>query len=132
MEGNTMIKEIQFVQYKKLKNISLSFDSGLNAISGENGTCKSSLLYLISNSYQAVTPKCDWVKDASVLGVLRAVNMVTNPKIESLQRKEYSNPAPEVQGTLYTVKYYDHESEVIEGEKAVNGWDKFSMGRCHL
>ena len=110
MEGNTMIKEIQFVQYKKLKNISLSFDSGLNAISGENGTCKSSLLYLISNSYQAVTPKCDWVKDASVLGVLRAVNMVTNPKIESLQRKEYSNPAPEVQGTLYTVKYYDHES----------------------
>lgn len=105
-----MIKEFQFVQYKKLKNISLGFEAGLNAFSGENGTCKSSLLYLISNSFQAVTPKCDWVKDVSVLGILRAVNMVTNPKIESLQRKEYSNPAPEIQGTLYTVKYYDHDS----------------------
>lgn len=105
-----MIKEIKFVQYKKLKNISLNFSAGVNAISGENGTCKSSLLYLISNSFQAVTPKCEWLKDSSVLGILKAVNMVTNPKIESLQRKEYSNPAPEVQGTLYTVEYYGYNN----------------------
>ena len=105
-----MIKEIQFVKYKKLNNITLSFKEGINAISGENGTCKSSLLYLISNSFQAVTPKCSWIREPSALGIIRAVNMVTNPKIESLQRKEYSNPAPEVQGTLYTVSYYDHDS----------------------
>ena len=36
--------------------------------------------------------------------------MLFRSKIESLQRKEYSNPAPEVQGTLYTVSYYDHDS----------------------
>lgn len=105
-----MIKEIKFVQYKKLKDISLGFEAGINAISGENGTCKSSLLYLISNSFQSVKPKCEWVKDQAALGIIKAVNMVTNPKIESLQRKEYSNPAPEVQGTLYTVCYYDHDS----------------------
>ena len=108
-----MIKEIQFVQYKKFKNISLGFEAGINAISGENGTCKSSLLYLISNSFQKATKKCDWIKDDSVLGIVNAVNTVTNPKIESLQRgphEEYSNPAPEVKGTLYTVRYYDHET----------------------
>ena len=26
-----------------------------------------------------------------------------------------------------SIKYYDHESEVIEGKKAVTGWNKFSM-----
>lgn len=104
-----MIKSIRFVQYKKLKNISLDFKEGLNVISGENGTCKSSLLYLISNSFQAVTPSCEWLKgDKRILKTLKAVNSVMNPKIESLQRKEYSNPAPEVQGSLYTVSYYNH------------------------
>lgn len=104
-----MIKSIRFVQYKKLKNISLDFKEGLNVISGENGTCKSSLLYLISNAFQAVTPRCDWLNgDKRILKTLKAVNSVMNPKIESLQRKEYSNPAPEVQGSLYTVCYFSH------------------------
>ena len=82
-----MIKEIRFVQYKKLKDISIGFEAGLNAISGENGTCKSSLLYLISNSFQSVTQACDWVTDPSALEIVKTVNAVTNPKIESLQRE---------------------------------------------
>ena len=31
-----MIKEINFIQYKKLKNVTLTFKEGINAISGEN------------------------------------------------------------------------------------------------
>ena len=106
-----MIKEIQFVQYKKLKNISLGFEAGINAISGENGTCKSSLLYLISNSFQAVTSKnCDWVKDEKGPKVVNALNAVVNKKIESFQRgdQKYNDPAHGVTGVLYTVKYYDY------------------------
>ena len=81
-----MIKEIQFVQYKKFKNISLGFEAGINAISGENGTCKSSLLYLISNSFQAMSKQCSWVKDVTSLQVINAINNVVNKKVESLQR----------------------------------------------
>ena len=111
-----MIKSIEFIQYKKLKNISFPFEEGLNAISGENGTCKSSLLYLISNSFQAVTKNCDWVKDTTALDVIKTVNAVTNPKIESLQRRslkegkdDYDDPAFGVKGALYTVHYYNKD-----------------------
>lgn len=112
-----MIKEIKFIQYKKLKDISLTFKEGLNAISGENGTCKSSLLYLISNSFQSVSTKCEWVKDPAALNVISAVNAVINPKMESLQREclkhgdeNYKDPAHGVSGTLYTVSYFGRET----------------------
>ncbi|ECZ5841399.1 AAA family ATPase, partial [Salmonella enterica] len=44
-----MIKNIDFVSFKKLKGINLPFDSHLNVISGTNGACKTTLLHLISN-----------------------------------------------------------------------------------
>ncbi|MET61149.1 hypothetical protein ED164_23960, partial [Salmonella enterica subsp. enterica serovar Newport] len=47
-----MIKNIDFVSFKKLKGINLSFDSHLNVISGTNGACKTTLLHLISNAFQ--------------------------------------------------------------------------------
>lgn len=122
-----MVKTINFKQYKKLKKLELNFKTGLNAISGTNGTCKSSLLYLISNSFQAVTTKCSWIKDGDSLKALKAVNSVTNPKVESLQRgdQQYNDPAHGVSGTLYTVDYYDAESLAfrrhISGEIGGNG-----------
>ena len=50
-----MIEEINVKQYRKLKNISFKMSKNLNAISGTNGTCKTSLLHMISNSFQTVT-----------------------------------------------------------------------------
>ena len=107
-----MIKEIKIIQYRKLKNLSLSFSPKLNAISGTNGTCKTSLLHLIGNSLQAPTTKCDWLKDCKCLPVIKAVNSVTNPKVESLTRGDqaYNDPAHGVKGPLFTVDYFDAAS----------------------
>lgn len=106
-----MIKNIKIEQYRKLKNIELNFNQRINAISGTNGTCKTSILHLFSNSFQAVTKKCDWVKDYNCLKVLNAVNAITNPKVESLTRgdKKYNDPAHGVKGILFSVNYYTRE-----------------------
>lgn len=126
-----MIKEIQFVQYKKFKNISLGFEAGINAISGENGTCKSSLLYLISNSFQAMSKQCSWVKDVTSLQVINAINNVVNKKVESLQRgdQKYNDPAFGVKGNLFTVRYYDHYDL---GFRRHNSTNKNNTGRYSL
>ena len=77
-----MIKSIEIKQYRNLKDLDLKFTPGLNAISGSNGTCKTSLLHLVGNSFQAVTKKCTWVNDNKCLQIIKAVNSVTNPKVE--------------------------------------------------
>ena len=103
-----MVEKISIIQYRKLKNLELSFSKKLNAISGTNGTCKTSLLHLIGNSLQAPTAKCEWIKDSKCLPVIKAVNGVTNPKVESLTRgdQEYNDPAHGVKGSLFSVDYY--------------------------
>lgn len=108
---NKVIKSIKIEQYRKLKNLQIDFDKRINAISGTNGTCKTSLLHLFSNSFQAVTKKCDWVKDDNCLKVLSAVNSITNPKVESLTRgdKQYNDPAHGIKGILFSVDYYNRE-----------------------
>ena len=107
-----MIKCFHIEQYRKLKNISISFSPNVNAISGTNGTCKTSLLHLISNSFQAVNKTCQWLNDSSCLQVINAVNAVTNPKVESLTRgdREYNDPAHGIKGSLFSVDYFDRES----------------------
>lgn len=106
-----MIKSIDIKQYRKLKDLDLKFTPGLNAISGSNGTCKTSLLHLVGNSFQAVTKKCTWVNDDKCLQIIKAVNSVTNPKVESLTRgdKQYNDPAHGVPGILFTVSYFGRE-----------------------
>ena len=103
-----MIKTIRIIQYRKLKDLSLSFSSKINAISGTNGTCKTSLLHLIGNSLQAPTAKCEWIKDTKCLKTINTVNSVTNPKVESLTRGDqaYNDPAHGVKGHLFSVDYY--------------------------
>lgn len=102
-----MIQELTITQYRKIKNLKLKFSKGLNALSGTNGTCKSSLLHIISNSFQRVTTKCNWVNDKSCISVISRINNEINPKVEKLTRgdKKYNNPAPGVEGNLYTVQY---------------------------
>lgn len=107
-----MIKRISIEKYRKLQKLDFSFGFGLNAISGSNGTCKSSLLHMISNSFQKVTGKCEWVKDKGALSIIGEINSSLNPKIETLTRgdKEYNNPAEGVQGKLYSVEYFNGKS----------------------
>lgn len=103
-----MIKRIHFNAYRKLKDIDVEFAPGINAIAGANGTCKSSILHIISNSFQAVSPSSEWLDDPKCIKTIRRVNMTVNPKIETLTRgdKEYSDPAQGVSGTLFSVNYF--------------------------
>ncbi|MDR2590842.1 MAG: ATP-binding protein [Oscillospiraceae bacterium] len=125
-----MIKNIKFTQYRKLKDLDFNFCKGVNILSGTNGTCKSSILHLISNSFQAVTAsanRCPWVNNNQCLKVIRAVNNVVNPKVETLTRgdKKYNDPAFGIKGNLFTVEYTDgytlnfrrHISKTITGTR---------------
>lgn len=107
-----MIKNINIIQYRKLKGLTLSFSKNINAISGANGTCKTSLLHLLGNSLQAPTKTCNFITDEKCLPIINAVNNVTNPKVESLTRGDqtYNDPAHGVKGTLFSVDYYGAES----------------------
>lgn len=107
-----MIKKIHVRQYRKLKNMEFMFTPYLNVISGTNGTCKTSLLHLISNSFQAVNKSCNWLNEKKCLSAIMAINDVTNPKVESLTRgdQKYNDPANGVSGSLFTVDYYDRTS----------------------
>jgi predicted ATP-dependent endonuclease of OLD family len=104
-----MIKSIDFVHYRKIQDITLDFKAGVNAISGENGTCKSSILHVIGNSYQKIKQTNTEV-DTKLLNVIKNINQTLNPKIESLTKgdKEYNDPAKGVKGKLYTVEYDDY------------------------
>jgi len=105
-------KNINIIQYRKLKDLTLSFTKNINAISGTNGTCKTSLLHLLGNSLQAPTKTCSWITDEKCLPIVKAVNNVTNPKVESLTRGDqtYNDPAHGVKGPLFSVDYYGAES----------------------
>lgn len=105
-----MVHKINVLKYRKLENLDFTFTKKVNIISGTNGTCKTSLLHMVSNAFQAVNKNCDWVQDATCLDVIRQVNNMTNPKIESLTKgdKVHNDPANGVKGTIFTVDYYGH------------------------
>lgn len=104
-----MISKISVIQYRKLKNIDLAFSSQLNFISGVNGTCKSSLLHMIANSFCEVGAKNTSLKDPNCLPIIKSINSEFNPKIETLTKgdKKYNNPAIGVKGVLFSVTYAD-------------------------
>lgn len=107
-----MLEELKIRQYRKLENMTLKFNKGINIISGSNGTCKSSLLYIVSNSFQKVTRKN--LKRKEVISIISNINKLMNPKIESLTRgdKKYNNPAPSIRGELYSCKYFGNDAEL--------------------
>lgn len=104
-----MIKEINFNVYRKLKDISITLGPHINVISGSNGTCKSSILHIASNSFKSVSSTDDKVNDINSLKVISQLNKLANPKIESLTRgdKEYNDPASGISGVLYKCTYAD-------------------------
>lgn len=102
-----MIRKIHFNQYRKLKDLDIEFSKNINIISGTNGTCKTSILHLCSNAFQA--PKRDNIANDKVITTINAINMLTNPKIETLTKgdKKYNNPAPNFDGPLFNITYFD-------------------------
>lgn len=103
-----MIKKISINAYKKLKDIDFEFSSDLNAISGTNGTCKTSLLHIIGNSYQKVPSNSSLLNsNEDCMAIIRKINASVNPKIEALTReaRNYTDPARGISGVLYTVEY---------------------------
>jgi AAA15 family ATPase/GTPase len=103
-----MIEKLEILKYRKLKDITIEFSRNITVISGANGTCKTSLLHLISNSFQAVNKNCKWVKDKICLDIINKVNNAVNPKVESLTKgdKRYNDPAWGVKGSLFLIHYY--------------------------
>ena len=104
-----MIKALDIKKYRKLKNIKIDLSDNVNFISGTNGTCKSSILYLISNAFQEVRSKSNRLQDDSVMKNIRSVNTGVNLKIESLTRgdEKYNDPAPGETGSLFVCEYVD-------------------------
>lgn len=102
-----MIEKIYVHKYRKLENIELKFNKDINLLSGANGTCKTSILHLVSNSFQAVTKTDPKVIEKKCLDIIKSINACLNPKIETLTRgdKTYNDPAPEHKGNLYDVTY---------------------------
>lgn len=104
-----MIRKLRIKQYRKLKNIDISFENKVNIISGTNGTCKSSLLYLVSNAFQEVKRTAEWLNDTTVIGKINSVNPGMNLKIERLTRgdEKYNDPAKGETGSLFVCEYDD-------------------------
>jgi AAA15 family ATPase/GTPase len=107
-----MLKTLNIVQYRKIKGLIVDLEKGINIISGTNGTCKTSLLYIASNAFQAVTRKCVWLKDDKCLDIIKGINATVNPKIEMLTRgdHEYNDPAVGIKGTLFTCTYMNDQT----------------------
>ncbi|PAW37625.1 AAA family ATPase [Pantoea vagans] len=107
-----MINEIDFVSFKKLKDIKISFDKDLNVISGTNGACKTSLLQLISNAFQMPTASSNTYTNNKCLKIIKDINRIANPKMEAIVRdsKGYTDPADGIKGRLYSVNYLNNVS----------------------
>jgi len=102
-----LLSNIDFIAYRKLKNININFNTNLNVIAGTNGTGKSSILHIISNSYKKITKSNPIIKNEDALKVINQMNKLANPKLETLTRGDnnYNDPAIGVKGTLFTCNY---------------------------
>lgn len=78
-----------------MENIDFYFRKNVTAISGTNGTCKSSLLHIISNAFKQIKQNASWIDDKNCIKILNKINQCVNPKIETLTRgdKNYNDPA---------------------------------------
>lgn len=111
-----MVEEIKFVKYKKFSDITLRFSNNINVIAGANGTCKTSLLHIISNSFKMPTSSASSMKEEKdCLSQIQNINHIFNPKIESLTKgdKEFNDPAKGVSGTLYSVTFKTDTNPLI-------------------
>lgn len=101
--------KLEFIKYRKFENITFEFNKNINIIAGVNGTCKSSLLYVISNSFKKIDKNFKDLKDEKCTDIIKKINKEINPKLEKLARisKYYNDPAKNIKGSLYSVTYSD-------------------------
>lgn len=101
-----MSKKLSIISYRKLIDIELEFSHGINVISGTNGTCKSSILYLLSNSYQEIKGNKNL---KNCMTIISSINNMMNPKIESLSKgdKQHNDPSNGVTGIILRTTYFD-------------------------
>lgn len=105
-----MVKRLEVHKYKKLVDIKIDFNEGVNAISGTNGTCKTTLLHIVSNAFQAMKSNDPQVQNPSSLRRINCLNSQVNTKMEKLAKgdREYNDPAPNFKGgNLFEVVYFD-------------------------
>lgn len=102
-----MINYLKIKHYRKLKDIEIDLSKRINIISGTNGTCKSSVLYMVSNAFQEVKTTSAWLKNKDVIKNIKGVNNGINLKIESLTRgdEKYNDPAQGERGPLFICEY---------------------------
>ncbi|MCG2326956.1 AAA family ATPase [Staphylococcus epidermidis] len=125
-----MIKKIQVHQYRRLKDISFELSQNVTAISGINGSCKTSLLHIISNSFRAMTKTNSLLENVEIVPIINNINHSVNPKIETLTKgdHEYNDPAPNLKGNLYTVTYEnDLELSFRRHNSRKNNGTRFSV-----
>ncbi|VTS36493.1 prophage Lp2 protein 4 [Streptococcus anginosus] len=125
------MEKIKFIQYRKLKNLTLEFDEHINIIAGTNGTCKSSILHLVSNSHQRVSSS----SKQPILSTIQKINKIFNPKIEALARgdKKYNDPAPGITGTLYTAYYEKYSLDFRRhNSKTIHNTSRFAIKPKYL
>lgn len=126
-----MIKNIEFKKFKKLINIDFEFDNDLNIISGTNGTCKTTILHLISNSFQMPLIRSPNYSNSNCLKVIKAINKIANPKIEAIVResKNYSDPSNGIKGTLFSINYLNEDSLDFRkhNSKTTNESDRYAL-----
>ncbi|MBI0154142.1 AAA family ATPase [Gilliamella sp. W8128] len=102
-----MIEEIKIKKYLKLHDISFKFSNNINVISGGNGTCKTTILYIISNSFKQ--PK---LKNNPSLKLINSLNQLINPKIESLAKAGLVTKQDNNEGKVFDIKYYDRPNPI--------------------
>lgn len=100
---------MNIVKYRKLSNFDIEFSPNVNLISGGNGTCKSSLLYLVSNSYQKVVQATKSKDLKKCIQIIQQLNNKFNPKVEQLTKGDKTNndPAKDITGNILNVTYFD-------------------------
>ncbi len=106
-----MIKKIVINKYRRFEDETFEFSPNINVISGTNGSCKTSLLHIVSNSFKMVSSKDDRLMNSDVIKIINGINHSMNPKIETLTKGdiEYNNPAINYSGNLYTSYYYNND-----------------------
>lgn len=102
-----LINRIEFSNYKKFKTTIVNLSNGINVIMGNNGTGKTTLMHVISNTYKSIAVKDPSIGDEDLIKQIRNVNHNVNPKMERLYRvsQHFSENPVKDTGVLFTCTF---------------------------